>query len=143
MQTKRRALLIACGALAVVGAAALFRPSAVPKIAPQSEPALRFAQALAAGNYEVAHEMLSSTLQARTSACELGVAYRKMIEYGGGPPNEVKVLETLDYWPLRQATDIGWAYVSIGGDGWAEAVTVVVANQDGKPVVRSIEWGRP
>ena len=39
--------------------------------------------------------------------------------------------------------DIGWAYVTIAGKDWAEAVTVVIASENGSPVVRSLEWGRP
>lgn len=143
MPARRRALLVTAGLMTVVGALALFRPWTPPEPPPQSEPALRFAKALAAGRYDLAHGMLSSSLQAEQSAQALGARHHQMIDYGGGPPDELKVLETLDAWATRQPGDIGWAYVSVGGDGWAEGITVVLADQAGKPVIRSIEWGRP
>jgi hypothetical protein len=39
--------------------------------------------------------------------------------------------------------DIGWAYVSIEGDDFVEAVRVVVSALGGKPLIREVEWGRP
>ena len=52
-------------------------------------------------------------------------------------------VEFMDDWPARQSQDIGWAYVSITGAGFIEAVTVVVAEENGTAKIREIEWGRP
>jgi hypothetical protein len=52
-------------------------------------------------------------------------------------------VEFMDDWPARQSQDIGWAYVSITGAGFIEAVTVVVAEENGAAKIREIEWGRP
>jgi hypothetical protein len=46
-------------------------------------------------------------------------------------------------WPDKQPADLGWAYVSIGGDVYSEAVTVVVTSEEGTPRVRAVEFGRP
>lgn len=37
----------------------------------------------------------------------------------------------------------GWVYVSIGGDVYSEAVTVVVTMDDESLRVRDVEFGRP
>jgi hypothetical protein len=46
-------------------------------------------------------------------------------------------------WPSKQPSDIGWAYVSIGGDVYSEAVTVVVTSEQGEAKIREVEFGRP
>jgi hypothetical protein len=46
-------------------------------------------------------------------------------------------------WPDRKPSDIGWVYVSISGADFAEAVTVVVTNEAGKPKIGELEWRRP
>jgi hypothetical protein len=49
----------------------------------------------------------------------------------------------MESWPGHESGDLGWAYVSIGGDVYSEAVTVVVALEDGESRIRSVEFGRP
>jgi hypothetical protein len=46
-------------------------------------------------------------------------------------------------WPAKQAGDVGWAYVTVLGEECIEAVTVFVAEQGEKLVIRDVEWGRP
>lgn len=46
-------------------------------------------------------------------------------------------------WARKQAPDLGWAYVSIYGKMYNEAVTVLVALEQGKPKIREIEFSRP
>ncbi|UAW97799.1 hypothetical protein KEM63_13490 [Halopseudomonas nanhaiensis] len=107
------------------------------------EVAVRFAEALVAGEYEQAGQLLSSEAQRDYSAAQLRNDYRAMVAYGSGPAKVDGVLQFMADWPAREARDIGWAYVSISGDDFAEAISVVVAEHDGQPVVRDIEWGRP
>jgi len=66
-----------------------------------------------------------------------------MTSYGDGPGAVDGHVEFMDDWPARQSQDIGWAYVSITGAGFIEAVTVVVAEENGAAKIREIEWGRP
>ena len=66
-----------------------------------------------------------------------------MLEYVEGPPDFVGVITTLQEWPARQAGDVGWAFVAISGQSWCEGVSVVVAREDGRDVIREIEWGWP
>ncbi len=105
--------------------------------------AIAFARALVAGKYKIAHEMLSASLQEAVSVEHLKKTYETMIEYGNSPPNYVDVDVAVDDWPGKPEADIGWVYVSIAGDSYAEAVTVIVTQEQTKQVIREIEWGRP
>ncbi len=50
---------------------------------------------------------------------------------------------TLETWPDQQPGDLGWAYVSIEGDDFNEAVYVLVSDVEGVPMIKEIQWGRP
>lgn len=110
---------------------------------PSGAVAIVFARALVAGKYKVAHEMLSASLQETISIEQLKETFETMIEYGDSLPNYVDVDAVMDNWPGKQEADIGWAYASIAGDHYAEAVTVIVTQEQTKQVIREIEWGRP
>ncbi len=109
----------------------------------QGKIALAFAEKIAAGDFGSAHRMLAAALGKRTSPAQLQAEYETMIEYGDGPPNFVGVMNILDEWPAKQKEDVGWAYVAITGDGYSEAVVVVVSREQELFVIREIEWGRP
>ena len=109
----------------------------------QAKVALTFARALVEGRYADAHAMLTPELAAEQTAGELGAVYEDMISIGDGPPEVVEGVTTLDEWPDKEPGDIGWAYVAIYGDGFSEAVAVVVTEHEGQPAIRYIEWGRP
>jgi hypothetical protein len=113
------------------------------KSAPFAVLAVSFADALVAGDFVKAHSMLGSALGAANHPDHLRQTFKAMIDYGDGPVTDVQLMETLEQWPSRQPQDSGWAYVAIGGDGYSEAVTVVVTQEDGTSVIRDIEWGRP
>lgn len=49
----------------------------------------------------------------------------------------------MDNWPAKQPGDVGWAYVSIFGENFVEAVAVTVAKYEGSLLIREVEWGRP
>ncbi|MEM7712188.1 MAG: hypothetical protein AAF349_01110 [Cyanobacteria bacterium P01_A01_bin.68] len=102
-----------------------------------------FANALVAGEYDVAYNMLSTSLQAELSSPELKESFESMIRYGRSAPNYVEVMSVLNDWSDKQPSDIGWAYVAICGDGFSEAVSVVVTQEETKTVISDIDWGRP
>jgi hypothetical protein len=104
-----------------------------------------FAQAIANGQFASAHAMLSQGLKQVLRPQDLESSYRHMIEYGEGPPSLIQVInvESMDGWPSKQERDLGWAYVAICGEEYSEAVSVVVAQESGREVIRKIEWGRP
>ena len=105
--------------------------------------AVLFAEHLILGRYEDAHALLSPDLQDEWPASLLESEFLAMTDYGASPANLAELTVTMDTWPRREPNDIGWAYVSISGDGFVEAVTVVVSEASGVPCVRELEWGRP
>ena len=111
--------------------------------APYAILAVSFAKALAAGDFETAHSYLGSSIRNEMPQDQLRLIYGELIGYWGGPATHVEVMATMDEWPARQPLDLGWAYVEIHGQGYCEAVSVVVAQESGMSVIREIEWGRP
>ena len=105
--------------------------------------ATTFTTALVEGRDADAHAMLAPGLAGKYTAESLGAAFREMIEYGDSPPLSTELVTTLEDWPDRELGDYGWAYVAVMGDGFSEAVTVVVTDHDGRPAIRYLEWGRP
>ena len=105
--------------------------------------ALAFARALVNQDFSTAHSMLSQNLKKELSQNEIQTKFNSMIEYGEGLPDFIDIMNVLDDWPTKQSNDIGWAYCAISGDGYSEAVALVVTNENGRQVVREIEWGRP
>jgi hypothetical protein len=123
--------------------------SIAPNDTPQGKVALQFAQSLVARNFADAQAMLTPELRSLHSAKDLQTQFEGMISnWQGMPVTDVETINVLDEWPdglrptegHRQADDMGWAYVSIGGDRFNEAVAVVVTDAG---LIRSIEWGRP
>ena len=102
----------------------------------------KFAEALVAGNYLEARSYLTANAQKNYTPDKLAAQYRA-ISGGNGPVRVDGHYEFLQDWADRQAKDIGWVYISISGSDFAEAVTVVVSDENGTPKIRSLEWGRP
>jgi hypothetical protein len=105
--------------------------------------AVSFAEHLILGRYEDTRTLLAPDLQDEWPASMLESEFLAMTDYGNGPANRAELMVTMDAWTSRETSDIGWAYVSISGDGFVEAVTVVVSDASGMPRVRELEWGRP
>lgn len=105
--------------------------------------ARQFAEALVANKYEAAFGMLATSLQSEWSPAGLQSAFEEMTAYGEGNPRVDGYVHTMDDWPNKRPSDIGWTYVSISGDDYAEAGTVIVSLEDDAMKIREIEWGRP
>lgn len=101
-----------------------------------------FAEALVAGRYDEAEGMLQGELRGTWSAERLKAEYQRMTE-GGGPWSVASPETFMGQWPDRKPKDHGWVYVPIDGNGYSEAVTVVVTDEGGTPRIRWLEWGRP
>ena len=112
---------------------------------PHAKIGVEFAEALVAGDFQRASTLLSSDLGKTLSAKSLQQKYEDMMPPASrfGPPTSVKVMETLEKFPKKQSDDVGWAYVAISGKSFSEGVSVVVANESGRHVIRDIKWGRP
>ena len=113
---------------------------------PHSEVAVAFASALVEGDFARAHGLLAPALRERLTPGALREELHAMFEgYADGKPTGIEYDEefSMTEWPDKQPLDIGWAYVSIMGEDFVEAVTVVVAEIDGVLLIRDVEWGRP
>jgi hypothetical protein len=105
--------------------------------------ALGFAEALARRDYPAAWAMTSKPYQAATTMEAMQVLFEEIVPTDWTSVGPIEIGTTMDSWPGQEPGDLGRAYVSIGGDVYSEAVTVVVALEDGESRVRSVEFGRP
>ena len=105
--------------------------------------ALEFAKSLAERQYTKAYEMTTKEYRMRTSVEQLQTTFESIVPADWGPMGPIEVGQTMTPWPGKQPADLGWAYVSIGGDVYSEAVTVVVASEQGEAKIREVEFGRP
>ena len=105
--------------------------------------ALEFTESLAAREYQKAYAMTTEQYRNRTTVEQLRSAFETIIPTDWGPMGPIEVGETMTSWPGKQSDDIGWAYVSIGGDVFSEAVIVVVTSEQGEARIREVEFGRP
>lgn len=105
--------------------------------------ALEFAKRLAARDYAGAYSMTAQAYRRRNTVEQLRVAFETLVPEDWGPIGPIDVAQAMENWPGKQAGDIGWAYVSIGGDVYSEAIAVAVTLEDGEATIREIEFGRP
>lgn len=105
--------------------------------------ALEFTRLLAKRDYRKAYTMTSRQYRQRTTVEQLQTAFETIVPSDWGSMGPIEVGQTLTNWPDKQPADIGWAYVSIGGDVYSEAVTVVVTSEQGEAKIREVEFGRP
>ncbi len=113
---------------------------------PFEEVAVAFAAALVARDFSGARMMLSPPLRAQLSDSNLEEELASMYRgYAHGAPSRCQFVPegSLETWPEKQPGDLGWAYVSIEGDDFNEAVYVLVSDVEGVPMIKEIQWGRP
>jgi hypothetical protein len=106
------------------------------------ELALAFTEALAARDYKAGYKLTSRDYQNTTSLADMQAAFEVIVPRDW-PPGPIVAGQTMDDWPGREPSDVGWVYVSIGGAVYSEAITVVVTLEDGVHKVRAVEFGRP
>ena len=103
-----------------------------------------FANALVKGEFEAAHSFLSPELRLKYSPSALKREYDSMIEYMQPVANVGVVVVNNRSMPGEQDMDAeGWAYVSIEGEGWSEAVVVTVRAFESEYLIAELIWGRP
>jgi hypothetical protein len=110
---------------------------------PYAEAALRFATALTKRDYAAAYELTSNDYRNRMTLESMRAGFEAIVPEDFGPIASVDVGHTMEDWPDRQPSDAGWVYVSIAGDVYSEAITVVVASAQGSLRIRDTEFGRP
>jgi hypothetical protein len=108
--------------------------------------AVEFATALVQERWHDAHRLLNDSLRKQYSPESLQEHLSGMFNlYAEGPARRVYFDPqfSMEQWPAKQAGDVGWAYVSVEGDDFVEAVTVIVSQTGSGLAIRDIEWGRP
>lgn len=105
-----------------------------------------FAELLVEGDFKGARGMLSKELKSLRAA-DLESAFKEMI----GQEDADELAEELEVCvmscdkdlPDMRPEDVGMVYVAINGDGFSEAVTVMVTHEKDELRIRELEWGRP
>lgn len=105
--------------------------------------ALEFANSLAVREYSKAYAMTAQEFRKRTTAEQLRTAFESIVPTDWGAMGPIEVGQTMTSWPGKRPEDLGWAYVSIGGDVYSEAIIVVVTSESGEAKIREVEFGRP
>ena len=105
--------------------------------------ALAFTKALASRDYHAAYALTSKGYRNITTLHDMQAAFEEIVPTDWNTVGPVEVGQTMEVWPGRESSDAGWAYVSVGGDVYSEAVTLVVTLEDGDLRIRTVEFGRP
>ena len=105
--------------------------------------ALAFTKALADRDYDAAYALTSRTYRNGTTLKAMADAFEAIVPLDWQAVGPIEGGETMEDWPGREPPDAGWVYVSVGGDAYSEAVTVVVTREEGELRVRAVEFGRP
>lgn len=105
--------------------------------------AATFVRAIANGEAESAHQMLSEPLRQSTAAANLSELYGLLADDMGGVTGIGQPMVILEEWPDMSADDRAMVYVPLEGDMFSEAVTVTVSGTDDSLCISNIEWGRP
>lgn len=106
------------------------------------ETALAFVAALTERAYDKAYALTSASYRARTTQQALRVQFERSCPPDYGAFDALEVVESMASWPDKRPGDLRWLYVSVGGRA-NEAVTVVVAREQGALKVSEVEVGRP
>jgi hypothetical protein len=105
--------------------------------------ALDFTNALAARNYGAAYALTSKEYRDATTVEAMQAAFEMTVPTDWKTVGPVEVGQAMEDWPGKKPSDAGWVYVSVGGDVYSEAVTVVVTREGSELKIRTVEFGRP
>jgi len=104
-----------------------------------------FGKLIAEEDYVAAHRLLTREAQKVYSPAKLKKAVKTITAYDPGPIREVEVMTDaiLFDWPDKAPGDLAWIYVSLVGDSFVEAVSLVLVEEADGTRIRQLEWGRP
>jgi hypothetical protein len=78
--------------------------------------ALEFTKSLAAREYAKAYSMAAEEYRKRTTLDQMRTAFEAIVPADWGKIGPIDVGDTMTTWPTKKQSDLGRAYVSIGGD---------------------------
>jgi len=107
--------------------------------------AQRFGDLIAREDYESAHKLLTKEAQRIHTVQDMKRCSEGMRKYAPGPFRNFLVMEEfmLEEWPAKQDGDVASIYISLEGENFCEAVSVIVTQEDGDLRLRDLQWGRP
>ena len=95
-----------------------------------------FTRFLTGREYDMAYAMTSGEYRAETSLPMMREAFEAMVPQDWGETEPVEASLVAEKWPAMKSGDLAMVYISIYGDVYSEAVTVVVGMEEGQPVIR-------
>lgn len=107
------------------------------------EAATAFVRAVAAGDAEAAHKMLSPSLAASVTSVDLSAQFDALADDMGGVTGIGQAMVILEDWPGKSEADRAMVYVPLEGDEFSEAVTTTISAGNNGLCISAIEWGRP
>jgi hypothetical protein len=115
------------------------------RMSPHVQLAHKLGDLIAKEDYAAAHRMLTRQAQIAWPVQEMKRRSDSMRSYSPGPFTDMQVMEEfmLEDWPAMQDGDVASIYISLSGDNFCEAVSVIVTQEDGDLRIRDLEWGRP
>jgi hypothetical protein len=104
---------------------------------------LQFAEHMSNRKYAEAYEMTSSEYQTLIDLNQFKTDFEKMIPLDWGKIAPIEIGDTLKNWPEKQSSDLIWIYISLGGDVYSEAVTIVISTENENLRISELKFGRP
>ena len=105
--------------------------------------ALKFTEALADRDYSGAYMLLSTEYRDSMDPDRLKEEFEIIVPLDWGEIGPIEIGTIMDNWPDKQPSDLGWVYVSIGGDVYSEGLSLVLMSENGNIWVREVQFGRP
>ena len=112
-------------------------------VADVEEISLKFTKALADRDYATAYLMTSEKFRSQYSMDQLREDFENIVPTDWGAVGTIEVAGVIQEWPTKKTSDRAWVYVSIGGDVYSEAVSVILVTERGALKIREVEYGRP
>lgn len=144
LTSARLAAAVLCAALALPAFTACGDRTEYADLVPRARDlALQFGKSLAHRNYNAAYRLTSRELRSEMSAEEMQEGFERVIPPDWGETEPVELSKVMHDWTGRRLGDVMWAYVTIYGDVYSEAITFVVTYEDEQLRIRNLEFGRP
>jgi len=104
---------------------------------------MKFTEALTDRGRSGAYILLSTEYHNSMNADQLKEEFEKIVPPDWGDIGQIEIGTVVDDGPDKQPSDLGWVYVSIGGEVHSEGLTLVLMSENGNARVREVEFGRP
>jgi hypothetical protein len=105
--------------------------------------ALEFTKLLAAREYAKAYSLTAMEYRQKNTLEQLKENFERIVPVDFGPIGTIETGLTNSFFREKRPSDLAWVYVSIGGDVYSEALTVIVTLENEAAKIREIEFGRP